>query len=167
MDPQAALSPADVIQADGDNLTGAESIGGDHQKHRVIAQSHGGFPVDAFQKRFYGVPRESARQLFKSVEPRSIDLAIQSSTHSTICREKPKQPTNGGNLMLQTCAAQALARLRDVGFDVAGMNRAQRNAGCLQVIEKAARGGTVVRDRRWRAPANIIEKSRILVADRC
>src|SRR3979490_173146 len=165
MDPQAALSPTDVVQADGDDLTGAESLGGEQKKQRVIGQSHVGLPVDAFQKRCYGVPRESAGQLFKPVKPRSIDLAIQSSTHSAICREKPKQPSNGGNLMLQTCAAQALACLRDVGFDVAGMNRTQRNAGCLQVIEKAARCGTVVRDRRWRAPANIIEKSRILVAD--
>src|SRR6202163_2134592 len=122
MDSQAALPPADVVQAEGDDLTGAESIGGDQQKHRVIAQSHFGLPVDGFQKRCYGVPRESAGQLFKPVKPGSIDLAIQSGTHSAICREKPKQPSNGGNLMLQTRAAQSLARLRNVGFDVAGMN---------------------------------------------
>ena len=129
MDSQPALSPADVVQTDGNDFAGAESVGGDQQKHRVVAQPHRGLPVDAFQQRRYGVPRESARQLLKPVKPRSVDLAIQPGTYPAIRREKPKQPANGGDLMLQACATQTTARLGDVRFDIAGLNGTERNTG--------------------------------------
>lgn len=87
MDPQAAL-----LQRMSSRLRATTSLARRPQVaiNRNIAQSHIGFPVDGFQKRCYGFPREGAGQLFKPVKAGSIDLAIQSGTHSAMCREKPK-----------------------------------------------------------------------------
>ena len=37
MDVQNALSPADVLKADGDDLTGPQSVGSNQQEHGVVA----------------------------------------------------------------------------------------------------------------------------------
>ena len=106
MDSQTALSPTDIVQADGDDLAGAESISGNQEKHRVVAQSHAGLRVYAFQERCDGVPRERARQLFQPVKPGRVNQAIQSSAHSTIGCKVSKQSANGGDLVLQTRATR-------------------------------------------------------------
>src|SRR3989442_1771909 len=38
MDSQDALSPTDVVEADGNDLAGAEPIGGDQEKHRIVTK---------------------------------------------------------------------------------------------------------------------------------
>ena len=138
MDAQAALTPTNVVEADGDDLAGSESISSDQQKHCVVAQSHSGLLVDAFQKRCDRVPWKGARQLFKPVQPGSVDLAIESSSYPAIGGEETKQATNGGDLMLQARAAQALARLCDVRLDVAWLNGAECDTGRFQMVHKTA-----------------------------
>ena len=123
MDSQAALPPTNIVEAHGHDLTSAKPISSDQKEHCVVAQSHRGLLIDAFQKRCYSVPGQGARQLLKPVQPGSVDLAIESRSHSAICREEPKQAANAGDLMLQACAAQALARFCDVGLDVACLDR--------------------------------------------
>ena len=88
--------------ADRNDLAGAEPIGGDQEKHRVVAQSHSRLPVDGFQECCDRFPWQRTRQLFKPIEPGCVDLAIQSSRHSAVSREKPKQTTYGSNLVLQS-----------------------------------------------------------------
>ena|ERR1700726_555919 len=126
MDSQTALTPTNIVEAQGNDLTGAEPVGSDQQEHCIIAQSHCGLLVDALQKLCDCVPGKSARQLLKPVQPGSIDLAVQSRTHPAVGGKEPKQATNGGDLVLQACAAQALARVCDVGLNVAGLNSVER-----------------------------------------
>src|SRR5438876_10654725 len=127
MDSQAAMAPTNIVEADGDDLTGAQAISSDQQKHCVIPQSHRGLLLDAFQQRRDCVPGKRARQLLKPVEAGRVDLAIEPRSHSAIHREEPKQAANAGYLMLEACAAQALACLCDVRLYVAGLNSVERN----------------------------------------
>src|ERR1700678_4169138 len=127
MDSQAALTPTNIVEAHGNDFTGAEPVGSNQQEHCVIAQSHCGFLVDALQKPCDCVPGKSARQLLKPVQPGSIDLAIQAGTHPAVGGKEPKQPADGSDLVLQACATQPLARVCDVGLNVAGLNSVERD----------------------------------------
>jgi hypothetical protein len=57
MDSQDALSPTDVIEADSDDLAGAQSVGSNQQEHGVVAQAHRRCGVHRSQKRANGFPR--------------------------------------------------------------------------------------------------------------
>ena len=57
MDSQDALSPMDVVESDGHNLAGTQSVGSDQQEHRVITQAHGRCLVHGLQKCAYCFPR--------------------------------------------------------------------------------------------------------------
>ena len=87
---------------------------------------------------FDRVPRKSARQLFKPIKPRGVDLAIKPSSHPAVGGEEAKQPANGGDLMLQTCTTHALPDLRDICLDIARLDCADRDMACFQMLEKAA-----------------------------
>src|ERR1051325_3943650 len=50
VDSQDALSPMDIVESDGHHLAGAQSVGGDQQKHRVVTQAHGRCLVHGLQK---------------------------------------------------------------------------------------------------------------------
>jgi hypothetical protein len=46
MDAEDTLSPPDIIQRERDDLAGAQAIGGDQDKYRVVAQTNSGGDVD-------------------------------------------------------------------------------------------------------------------------
>jgi len=50
MDAQDALPPTNVLKADHNDLAGAQSIGGNQKKHRVVAQARRRCPVYGLQK---------------------------------------------------------------------------------------------------------------------
>ena len=85
MDSQTALPPTDVVEADGNDLAGAQSVGSDQQKHRVVTQPHGRRRVDGSQKCTNCLPREGTWQLLEPVKPRGVDLAIQPGGSPTVC----------------------------------------------------------------------------------
>ena len=114
MDSQDALPPTDVVKADGNDLAGAQPIGGDQQKHRIVTKAHGRRRVDGSAVATYCFPREGTRELLKPVKPRRVDLAIQSGGSPAICCEKAKEATQGSDVVLETGPAQALAGLVDV-----------------------------------------------------
>jgi len=49
MDSQDSLPPTDVIKAKSNDLAGAEPIGGDQEKHRIVTMSHGRRGIDGSQ----------------------------------------------------------------------------------------------------------------------
>ncbi len=60
MDSQTALSPVNVIEGDGYHLAGTQSMSGNQQKNRIIAESHRRSSVNGSQKGTDRLPGESA-----------------------------------------------------------------------------------------------------------
>ena len=57
MDAENSLSPRNVIQRECNDLAGAQTISGDQDKYRVVAQTNRGGDVDRSQKLDHSRPR--------------------------------------------------------------------------------------------------------------
>src|SRR5712691_3065402 len=110
----------DIIERDGHHLAGAETVSGDQEQHRVVAQPHGRRRIDRSQKRLHRIPGEGTRQLLRSVKPWRVDLAIQSMRNSAVYREESKESSQGCDLLLQACPAQTLTGLENIPLYIAG-----------------------------------------------
>src|SRR5215469_346576 len=143
-DSQTALSPAKVIEAEGYYFTGPQSVGGNQQKHRVVAQSFSRGLVNGSQEGADRLPREGSWQRFEPVKARRIDLAGQPLGNPAVQGEESKKSPQRTDVDLETCPAQAFAGLGDVGFDMTSLDFPQGDSLFIQVLEKAWRGVAVV-----------------------
>ena len=169
MDSQDALSPTDVVEADGNDLAGAQSVGSDQQKHRVVAQAHGRCPCPWIAKVSELFPtggREGVAPGGRAAACRSGDPA----------RWAPCHPWRGSGGILAAAAMSCwrLARLSrlpalaDVRFDMAGADAPQGSARFLQVLEETLRGAPMAGNGGGRESANFAEVIHILAAQtRC
>src|SRR2546426_11568292 len=136
MDAKTALFPTDVIERNGHHLAGAETVSGDQEQHRVVAQPHGRRRIDRSQKRLHRIPGKGTRQLLRSVKPRRVDL-IQPMRNPAVYREESKEPAHGRDLLLQACPAQTLTGLENIPLYIARLNRLERDFLRIEVIQKA------------------------------
>jgi hypothetical protein len=60
--------------------------------------------------------------LFKPIETRGIDLAIQSAGDPAIHRKKSEKTSNCGDVMLKSRSTQVLAGFSNVRFDITRLN---------------------------------------------
>jgi len=90
MDAEDTLSPPDIIQRERDDLAGAQAIGGDQDKYRVVAQTNSGSDVDRSQKLDH-VGHGKARAAAQAIESRRVDLLVESRLDSSVCCEKSQQ----------------------------------------------------------------------------
>ena len=91
VDSQTALSPANVIEGEGYYFTGPQSVGGNQQKHRVVAQSHSRGSVNGSQECADRLPREGSRQLFELIKARRIDLTDQPLANPAVHGQESKK----------------------------------------------------------------------------
>jgi len=136
VDSQTALSPANVIEGEGYYFTGPQSVGGNQQKHRIVAQSHSRGFVNGSQECADRLPREGSWQLFEPVKAGPIDLAGQPLGNPTVHGEESKKSPQRTDVDLETSSAQAFAGLGDVGFDMTSLDVLQCDSLFIQVLEK-------------------------------
>jgi len=81
--------------------------------------------------------------LFQAIESRRVDVAIQPGWRPAVHGEEAKESSERGDLVLESCPAQALAGLGNVGFDITGPDTTHGVASFFQVLEETLRGTPV------------------------
>jgi hypothetical protein len=102
--------------------------------------------------------------LLQAVETWRVDLAIEPDGSSAIRAEEAKKSSQGGDIVLEACAAQACAGLGKIRFYIAGTNACQGSACFFQMLEETLRGPPVTGNRGRSESAHFAEVIGILVA---
>jgi hypothetical protein len=102
--------------------------------------------------------------LLQAVESRRVDLAIQPGWRPAVHGEEAKESSQRGNLVLESCPAQAPAGLCNVGFDSTGPDTPHGVACFLQVLEETLRGTPVAGNGGGSETPYLAEVIRILFA---
>ena len=134
-----ALPPPEVIESDSHHLARSQSVGGNQQKHRVVAQSFSRGSANGSQKGADRLPRKGTRQLFEPVKARRINLAGEVGGNPVVNRQESEESSQRADIGLEASSAQAPASFGDVGFDVGRLEILQRDLLVIQVLEKAVR----------------------------
>src|SRR5207253_3018228 len=92
-DAQARCPPLYIIERERHDLARAEAIGGDEQKHGVIAESHRSRPVDSLQQCANSFPGQGARQLLAAIDARCVDLPLKSWRNLARGGQKLQEPS--------------------------------------------------------------------------
>jgi len=113
MDTQTTLPPAKVIEREGHYFTGAQTVGSNQEKHRVISQPHSRGSVDASQKGADCLPRDGTWQLLELVKAWRINLVGQSGWNPVVNGQKSKKTSQGPDVVLQTCSTVIVYRVEN------------------------------------------------------
>jgi len=113
-----ALSPCDIVQREFHHFAGAQAVGGNQKKHRVVAQPDVRLKIKRLQQFDHHWPGQRSWELLEAVETRCVDLFVQPWRDSPIQREEPQQSAQCRDFVLEASTAEPFACLGDENLDV-------------------------------------------------
>ena len=133
-----ALAPAKVVEGQRQDISSAQTIGGDQKEDRIVVQAHQCGAIDSIEKRTHPFPRPGPRELFKAKHPRGIDVPVDICTEATGKRTKTHESSDMRDLVLEGGATVLVAEALEEVLDIAACHRLKsRRARIVPDIEKS------------------------------
>jgi hypothetical protein len=158
-DAEASGSPLHVIQREAHDLAGSQPIRGDQEKDCIVATAARRRAINRPQKCLHDLPRQCPRKPLLSVDPRCVDLPVETHRGLASGRRKPQEAAQVADHLLERASAKSLAAATDEGVDFVDGQGAETQWMPLVTDMHQQGSGRVAMalDRRARQPANLLQ----------